>query len=90
MPDVRSMVLVQFHEMIEALLCKAHGVSQDAVTAYDKASQAEEPGDEPDAPYTNEHTVAMAMERILARELGIPWKEHEENLDKAMETFDKL
>ena len=90
MPSVKSMLLVQFHELVEAILCKAHGVDQAAVTAFDKQSTDAEPGDSPDAPYTNEHSVAMAMERLMARELGIPWQEHERNLDVAMEIYDNI
>jgi hypothetical protein len=86
--DPRSTLLVQFHELIEAVLCKARDITEEDVTTFDKANpESLEPGDELSAPYQKEHSVAMALERLLATELGIPWKQHEENLDAAMGQF---
>jgi hypothetical protein len=82
---------VQFHELVEALLCRANDVTEDTVTTFDRANpDSPEPGDEPHAPYHKEHAIAMALERLLAVELGIPWRQHEANLDAAMALFNGL
>ena len=80
LPDWRYKVLVGIHEAIEAILCKQRGITDDAVTAFDKAYEAEreagddsEPGDDPTAPYFHEHGFATQVERMLAKELGVDW-----------------
>lgn len=82
MRDWRYEALVAVHEIIEALLCKARGISEEAVTAFDKAHpDADEPGDHPDAPYGREHCFATLIERLLATEFGVDWAEYEKAID---------
>ena len=84
--DQKSALLVLVHEFLEAILCRTHGVCEDQVTAFDKDHpECEEPGDEVAAPYNQEHSFAMAIERLLAVMLRIPWKTHEANLSAAVE-----
>lgn len=90
--DWREEALVAVHELIEALLCKANGVTTDAVDVFDmkfeerRKAQPElancEPGDEPNAPYCFEHCVAAGVERQLCALLGLNWKEYEEDVSK--------
>jgi hypothetical protein len=81
--DARSNMLVALHEMVEALLCREHGVSGDVVDAWDMGPGAEmdEPGDDPSAPYHVEHRVADVVERLVAIEM-ISWQQHERNIEK--------
>jgi hypothetical protein len=71
MPDERYEFLVGLHELIEAYLCKTRGISEASVTAFDTGVGAnlDEPGDDPRAPYHNEHVFATKVERMMAAEL---------------------
>lgn len=76
--------LVAYHELLEVMLCKDRGISQEVVDAFDiqfekereegKHSEDEEPGYASDAPYKNEHFIAEAVERIAANELNVDWE----------------
>lgn len=76
-------VLVAVHELIEMSLCRQRDISEAAVTQFDldfEASRPEgntdEPGDSPDAPYQQEHQFATTVELLLAKELGVKWREY--------------
>lgn len=76
--DWRSNVLIAMHEIVEALLCDFRGIAQAEVDAFDKAHpELDEPGDHPEAPYGDEHCLAMGIERMLAAAMKYPWAEHE-------------
>lgn len=84
MGDWRYEALVGVHELIEALLCKAHGVDQHAVTVFDEGYEERrpegdesEPGDDPAAPYHREHVFATQIEKLLCAEFGIDWAEYD-------------
>jgi hypothetical protein len=63
--------LVAFHELIEAVLCKAHDIPEGSVTIFDITNNKLcEPGDSPDAPYHREHTFAMAIEKLIELEMN--------------------
>lgn len=81
-------MLVAVHELVEVVICKHMGVTQAEVDAFDKQFENNrtpdndsEPGDDQNAPYCEEHCIATGIERILAAELGVPWKEYEEELN---------
>ena len=87
--DYRLEMLVAVHELIEVLICKHDGVTQKTVDDFDIAFEKnrgpdneDEPGDDPSAPYVQQHCIATGVERILAAELGISWKKYEEELCK--------
>lgn len=83
--DWRREALIAVHELVEVLICKHRGISQQSVDEFDKAFEArvpDEPGDEPSAPYVNEHCFATGVERLLAAELGVKWKEYEAELNR--------
>ena len=80
-------VLVGFHEMIEALLCKDHGVSEQDVDQFDIFFESQrvegnvsEPGDDMAAPYWHEHQMATGFERLMAASLGVNWPVYEEKV----------
>lgn len=86
--DKRREVLIAIHELVEVLLCEDAGVTQLAVDEFDKQYEAsrapdnfDEPGDDPMAPYVRQHCLATSVERMLAAEMGVNWKEYEEELD---------
>ena len=77
--------LVLIHELIEAHLCRKRGILEPDIKAFDEAFEAkrpegntDEPGFDPAAPYIKEHTFATKIERQLADELGVDWKEYDE------------
>jgi len=74
--DDPEVFLFAFHELVEAKLCEAHGVSQKRVDAFDLQAQSylppdREPGDLPECPYRKEHRQAMLCEHLLANFLGL-------------------
>lgn len=82
----REEALIAVHELVEVLICKHRGITQEQVDAFDfqyendralgKHSETDEPGDDLDAPYRREHCIATAVERLLAAELDIAWKDY--------------
>jgi hypothetical protein len=60
---------VALHELVEALCCKANGVTTDVVDAFDinwkPFGSFEEPGEDPRAPYFAEHATAVLHEQQL-------------------------
>jgi hypothetical protein len=75
------------HEVIEAQLVIHAGVSPDAVDKFDMAYEAKrkrgddgEPGDDPRAPYHQEHVFAEKIERLLATELGVDWSAYDKEV----------
>ncbi len=78
-------VLVGIHELVEVWLCKKHGITDEAVTAFDMAFEANrpecsiaEPGDDRSAPYAAEHCTATAVERLMCVALGLSWQDYEQ------------
>lgn len=78
-PNPLHQQLVAVHELIEALLCNAAGVTQEAVDAFDMGPGADidEPGDDPAAPYREQHQMATEIEMALACAMGVPWDEYD-------------
>lgn len=90
MKDQRYVFLVALHEMIEFELCKKNGISDNEVVAFDMSFEAErrmnmhpieaEPGNDPRAPYRDEHDFATMVERMVALKLGVKWSAYERAL----------
>ena|SRR5215472_13054601 len=86
MGDWKKEFLVAFHELIEVMLCKHRGISQELVDKFDIDYEAKrdsedvesEPGDAPGAPYRKEHFLATSLERIMSQELDVDWRAYEE------------
>ena len=91
MDDWRYEFLVAFHELIEKKLCEQSGITEEQVTSWDlnfedlrkkgAHSDTEEPGDDPDAPYSKQHTTATIMEQMMAKELGVDWESYENKVN---------
>src|SRR3989344_3336131 len=76
-------LLIALHELVEQSLCDARGIKDSAMHEFDKKFQKtrskgepSEPGDDPSAPYHQEHKVATSFERQMADALGIDWLEY--------------
>jgi hypothetical protein len=98
MKDPRYQLLVGWHEQLEAELCLHAGISEEDVTAFDVAYEEsrrlkldrapcgckhrDEPGDDPHAPYREQHKTAMACEKILAKSLHVDWEKYADALEK--------
>lgn len=77
--------LVAIHELVEAKLCQKRGISDGEITAFDvefedkrKPGDISEPGDDRASPYSNEHCIATAVERLLCASLGLSWRDYEQ------------
>jgi hypothetical protein len=88
MGDWKKEFLVAFHELAEVMLCKDRDILQSVVDQFDMAFEAnrvagneDEPGDDPEAPYRKEHFFATTVERLMAAELGVDWKEYEDTVE---------
>ena len=72
-----SQLLIALHELVEVLLCRKRGITQEMVDKFDMDKQeycnenGYEPGDMEDAPYRKEHRSAMLIEHMVAHEMGI-------------------
>ena len=77
--------LVGIHEIVEAFLCRQHGVLEMDVNAFDIALDLSdhdaEPGEHVKAPYHFEHAAAEIVERTVALQAGIRWKEYSDRVD---------
>jgi len=83
-------LLVGLHEVIEQALCNERGITDEQVTAFDNKFEVEredgehtdmdEAGDDPRAPYRKEHFFATNIERLLAAELGVDWKQYDKTV----------
>jgi hypothetical protein len=84
--DRREMILIAIHELIEAVLCKNEGITQEKVDEFDIAWDKEhdhldgEPGDHYQAPYYRQHQIATGIERLLAAELGVDWSTYSQHI----------
>ena len=88
MGNWRYEMLVAFHELAECLICRHRGIDQSLVDAFDKLYERErtdgdvsEPGDDPMAPYYKEHQFATCVERLLALQLDVDWKQYNNTVE---------
>lgn len=80
--------LVAIHELIEWYLTQKRGIKERDITRFDKEYEknrkigdVSEPGDSSKAPYHREHVFATKIERLIAKELGVDWKEYEDDIN---------
>ena len=77
--------LIAIHELIEALLCKVNGVTQQEVDEWDMSHlELPEPGDHIQAPYHMEHYFASIIEHMVATEMGVVWEDYEQAVENTM------
>lgn len=65
--DPLDQQLIALHELVEALLCNHAGITQEVVDKFDMGpgKDLEQPGDDPSAPYYEQHKVATNVERVV-------------------------
>jgi hypothetical protein len=69
--------LILIHEIVEVLLVIARNISIEKIDQFDLNYQGDgEPGDEKKAPYRKEHQFATKIEKMMAKELKVPWDEY--------------
>jgi hypothetical protein len=81
--------LVSLHEMVEMYLCWKRKISQSSVDSFDMAYEEKridgdfsEPGDDPSAPYFNEHQFATKVEKQMAEQLGVDWETYNTTVEE--------
>lgn len=93
MGNVDFEFLVAVHELVEAYLCLKRGIDYDRITEFDKRFEqmrkqfpdivkGREPGDDEEAPYASEHSIASNIERQLAEEMQIDWHEYDKKVNE--------
>lgn len=78
--------LVLIHEMIEWFLIDQEGISIKEIDDFDMLYEEtktdnSEPGNDPNAPYFDEHQFATHIEKLLADKLGVNWNKYDENVN---------
>ena len=68
--DWRYNFSVMLHEFVEFAAIQARGVPESEVLAFDLASDWDDPGFDPEAPYHWEHVLADSIERLVSIPLG--------------------
>ncbi len=71
--------MIAIHELVEKALCEHHNITNEQIDEFDLATESldDEPGDEPNSPYRDQHCFATSVERMLCAALGLSWKEYE-------------
>ena len=86
---------IALHELTEAIACTADGVTQEQVDEFDKSWKPnfgyEEPGEDPRAPYFEEHGFASRIEEesfdFITFGLAVDeWKLYEAKLEELMKS----
>jgi hypothetical protein len=72
--DRRYEALLAVHELVEALLCREHGITTATADAFDIAFDGDgDAGDDANCPYRQEHFIATVIEMQMANALGVDW-----------------
>jgi hypothetical protein len=80
--DEEMNFLIALHEQVEAMLCLKRGIAEEVVSGFDMANPSlNDPGLDPRAPYHREHLFAEHIERRVAGELGVNWKDYEKRCE---------
>ena len=81
--DAHMNFLIAIHEIIEAYLCRANGISAEMVDSHDlENSDHPDPGSIPGCIYYREHMIATMIERVIAAELQMDWNDYEFEVEK--------
>ncbi len=84
--------IIAIHELVEVMLCKHKGITQKDVDDFDMSEYGlslEEPGLDPKAPYCVEHMIALKVEQVLYKYLGVDEKEFDKKMLEVIEGYDK-
>ena len=82
MGDWRKEFLVGLHEVIETMLCKAAGVTEEEVDAFDLSHpEIHEPGGEETCPYHPMHMRTIGIEEMVMNYLNIDCVSYEKVME---------
>ena len=82
--------LVLIHELVEWYLTQRKGIKESDISKFDKMFEQEraeglwdldEPGNDPRAPYRDEHIFAESIERTIAKYLKLDWKLYDKTIN---------
>ena len=74
--------LILIHELIELFLCQQRDIKLNDIDEFDMMFLDDgDPGDDPRAPYHNEHVFATKIEKLIAVEMGVDWDEYGRAVD---------
>jgi hypothetical protein len=89
--DPKYNFLVALHEVTELYLTQFADIKEEDITNYDLYYEAareqglvdinSEPGFSTNAPYRRQHTIATAIEMMLAAELEVDWLEYDRKVN---------
>lgn len=78
---------VAIHEIVEAVKCLEEGVDEESVNDFDiqfeearASGDNSEPGNDPAAPYYNQHQAATRVERTVISEFGEDWDRYNDTV----------
>lgn len=76
--------LIIVHEMVEEMITRKNGIEENTILQFDikvdKEGYEGEPGDHKDSPYRRAHRFSENIERQIAHELNVDWKEYDDNI----------
>lgn len=78
-PDQLMSWPLVIHELTEAMLCIANGISQEVVDEWDitgPGKDSDDPGALPDAPYFEQHMQATKLEELMVEYLDLDIEEY--------------
>ncbi len=81
MGNLEYEIAVFIHELVEKVLCKQAGITDEVVDAFDMAFDGDgdgEPGDELDCPYHYPHLCATNVEKLAIIAFKKEWKTYDE------------
>jgi hypothetical protein len=84
--------LIFIHEFIEEVLTRNKGITEEQILAFDlqfeekikngEVGEDEEPGEQIDSPYRQEHVIAELIERLIINHLNIDFNTYNNKLLK--------
>jgi hypothetical protein len=84
--------LIFIHEFVEEVLTRNKGITEEQILAFDlqfeekikngEVGEDEEPGEQIDSPYRQEHVIAELIERLIINHLNIDFNTYNNNLLK--------
>ncbi len=81
-------LLIALHELVELNLCADRGIKEEDISKFDidfeenrEEDNNDEPGNDPKAPYYQEHQFATFIEKKMASQLNVDWVKYSEVVD---------
>ena len=88
LPDIRYSILIALHEILEFVLTSNANIKESDIDKFDaivelngSESDKIDPGSLPNAPYKRQHLFSENIERLVALEMGIDFKEYNQVID---------